>query len=206
MGTVGTAKVVPVKAVALVVSARKKGNCYDFAQYILDILEKKGITTELINFFEYNISPCHCTYECLQSFDLEKKGNADCPIKDDVPLIWEKAWAADILFIFVPTYGGLPPAPWIAFTQRRQALKAPEPRKSVVSAVVLASPHCSEIPEFTPLIIAEEIKFMGKTIAGFEIINNAGYGTENLFGGLINEKEIQRRLEFLIDRTLTSIK
>ena len=68
MGTVGKVQVVPVKAVALVVSARKKGNFYDFAQYTLDILEKKGINTEMINFYEY-ILPCHCAYECLQKFD-----------------------------------------------------------------------------------------------------------------------------------------
>ena len=41
MGTVGKVQVVPVKAVALVVSGRKKGNCYDFAQYTLDILEER---------------------------------------------------------------------------------------------------------------------------------------------------------------------
>ena len=33
-------------------------------------------------------------------------------------------------------------------------------------------------------------------------INNAGFETENLFGKLIDEEEIQRRLEFLADRTL----
>lgn len=43
---------------------------------------------------------------------------------------------------------------------------------------------------------------MGRKVAGFEVINNASFRTENLFGGLINEEEIQRRLLFLADRTL----
>lgn len=43
---------------------------------------------------------------------------------------------------------------------------------------------------------------MGRKIEGFEVINNAGFRTENLFGKLINEEEIKRRLEHLTDRTL----
>lgn len=72
----------------------------------------------------------------------------------------------------------------------------------VVSAVVLASPQWSGIGERTPSIVADQIKNMDRRVAGFEVINNAGFETENLFGRLINEKEIKRRLEFLADRTL----
>lgn len=43
---------------------------------------------------------------------------------------------------------------------------------------------------------------MDREAAGFEVINNAGFETENLFGGLINEEEIQSRSEFLADRIL----
>lgn len=43
---------------------------------------------------------------------------------------------------------------------------------------------------------------MDREVAGFKIINNAGFEVENLFGRLINEDEIKRRLEFLADRTL----
>jgi len=50
--------------------------------------------------------------------------------------------------------------------------------------------------------MADEVKGMERKVASFEIINNAGFETENLFGGLTNEREIQRRLEFLADRTL----
>jgi hypothetical protein len=43
---------------------------------------------------------------------------------------------------------------------------------------------------------------MGRKVAGFEVINNAGFETDCQFGRMIDEKEIQRRLEFLADRTL----
>ena len=55
-----------MKAVALVVSARKHGNCYDFAQFSLYQLAAHKITTELINFYDYQVTPCQrCAYECL---------------------------------------------------------------------------------------------------------------------------------------------
>jgi multimeric flavodoxin WrbA len=196
-----------MKALALVVSARKQGNCYDFARFVLDRLEAAGIETELINFYDYQINPCrHCAYECVQRHNPQKGVDAPCPIDDDVRTIWEKTWAADILFLFVPNYGGLPPALWIAFSQRHQAFCREEPveklKKSVVSAVVLAAPHWSSGAQWTPSIMADEVKCMGRKVIGFEVINNAGFETENLFGGLINEKEIQRRLGFLADQTL----
>ena len=194
-----------MKAIALVVSARKHGNCYDFAGFMLDRLKRKGVETELVNFYDYQITPCqNCNYECVQRYDLKKGVDAPCPINDDVRKIWEKAWKADILLLFVPNYGGLPPALWIAFSQRAQAFykEATKKKDSVVSAVILAAPHWSTGTQWTPSIMADEVKGMRRKIAGFEIVNNAGFETENLFGGLINEREIQRRLEFLVDRTL----
>ncbi len=195
-----------MKAIALAVSARERGNCYDFAQFVLKYLREKGVETELINFYDYRITPCqNCNYECLQSFDPEKGVNAECPIQDDVKTIWRKIWDSEILLIFVPTYGGLPPALLVAFLQRTQAFSRGFPtdklKDMVLSCVVLASPHWSGIAEFTPVIMSEEVRWMGRKVAAFEVINNAGFETENLFGGLINEEEIRRRLEFLADRT-----
>ena len=66
----------------------------------------------------------------------------------------------------------------------------------------MASPQWSGPAERTPSIMADEVRLMKRKIGGFEIINNAGFETENLFGKLINEEEIKRRLEHLADRTL----
>jgi multimeric flavodoxin WrbA len=196
-----------MKAVALVVSARKYGNCFDLVEFMLKRLKKTGIETELINFYDYQVAPCQtCNYECVQKFDPEKGVNTECPITDDVKPIWKKTWNAEILLLFVPTYGGLPPALWVAFSQRTQGILEKPPKenleKYVVTAVVLASPHWSGIGERTPSIVADQIKNMERKIAGFEVVNNSGFETENLFGGLINEEEIQRRLKFLADQTL----
>jgi multimeric flavodoxin WrbA len=196
-----------MKAVALVASARKQGNCYDFARFVLDRLESRGVDTELVNFFDYQIQPCeHCAYECLQHHDPQKRIRTACPIHDDTRAIWEKTWEAEILLLFIPNYGGLPPALWIAFSQRSQAFFKDAPveklKKSVISAVVIAAPQNSSGAQWTYSLIADDIKWMDRRVAGFEVINNAGFNTEALFGQLIKEKEIQRRLEFLADQTL----
>ena len=196
-----------MKAVALAVSARKKGNCYDFAQFVLDRLVTNRVETELINFYDYQITPCQrCAYECLQHCDPEKGVDAACPIEDDVRTIWEKTWSSDILFLFVPTYGGMPPALWLAFSQREQAFFREAPgeqlKKSVVSAVVLAAPHQSGGASWIPSYMSDEVKGMGRKVVGFEVINHAEFETEYIFDRLIKEHEIQRRLEFMTDRTL----
>lgn len=196
-----------MKAIALVVSARKHGNCYDFAQFVLDRLQASGVETELVNFYEYQIAPCHrCDYECLQHLDSRKGVDAPCPIDDDVRLIWEKTWAAEILFLFIPNYGGMPPALWFAFSQRIQGFFRESPieklKKSVVSAVMLAAPHQSSGAPWIFSLIGDEVKDLDRKVVGFEVINPPEFKAEYTFDRLINETEIQRRLEFLTARTL----
>ena len=196
-----------MRAVALVVSAREHGNCYDFAQFALERLRAGGIETELVNFYDCRITPCQqCAYQCVQRRDRQKGVGALCPIDDDVRAIWEKTWLAEMLLLFVPTYGGFPPALWFAFSQRAQAFFREAPleklKKSVISAVVVGAPHLSSGAQWSPSIMADEVKGMDREVACFEVINSAGFATESLFGGLIKETEIQRRLAFVADRTL----
>jgi len=199
-----------MKALALVASARQHGNCLDFANFVTRRMAGAGVEAEVVNFYDHQITPCqHCAYECLQRHNPQKKVDSACPIQDDVRGIWEKTWEAEILLLFVPNYGGLPPALWTAFSQRSQAFFRQAPteklKKCVVSAVVIAAPQNSSGAQWTPSIMADEVKWLdGRKVAAFEVINNAGFTTEGLFGGLIHEEEIRRRLEFLADRTLAA--
>jgi multimeric flavodoxin WrbA len=90
----------------------------------------------------------------------------ECPITDDVRNVQKKTWNAEILLLCVPTYGGLPPALWVAFNQRSQGILEKPPKnkleKYVVSALVLASPHWSGIGEHTPSIVVDQIKKYGE--------------------------------------------
>lgn len=197
-----------MKALALVVSARKGGNGFDFAGHVLNRMKNQGWDTELVEFYDYDIQPCHhCAYECLQRHDPLKKQDAPCPIQDDVKSLWQKSWQADALLLFVPNYGGLPPALWTSFSQRAQAFFQLAPldslRKSVVSALVIASPQYSSGAQWTPSIMSDEIKWLDdRRVAAFEVINNSAYAAEGLFGKLITEKAITSRLDDFCDQTV----
>ena len=95
----------------------------------------------------------------------------------------------------------MPPALWLAFSQRAQSLKAPSQENSLISAIVLSSQNTSNGAQWIPSIISDEIKWMGKKVACFEIINNNGYEFGNSYGGLIKEVEVKQRLDFIVDRS-----
>ena len=197
---------VMMKAIALVVSARKHGNCFDFAQFVLDDYKNRGLETELINFYDHHITPCQgCEYECIQKLDPAKGANALCPIQDDVRMIWEKTWGAEILLLFVPNYGGLPPALWLAFSQRSQAFFREAPleqlKKSVVSGVLLVSPHQSSGAPWALSFMGDELKGLDRKVVGFEVINPPQFMKEYTFHPLLQESEIQRRLSFMAEKT-----
>jgi multimeric flavodoxin WrbA len=195
-----------MKAIALVVSARKQGNCYDFAQFVLDDYKNKGVETELINFYDYQITPCQrCAYECIQKLDPAKGTNSACPIQDDVRMIWEKTWQAEILLLFIPNYGGMPPALWLAFSQRSQAFFRQAPveklKHSVVSALIVASPHQSSGAAWAFSFMADEVKGLDRRVASFEVINPPQFQDEYTFSPLMQNAEIQRRLKFMAEQT-----
>lgn len=196
-----------MKATALVVSARQFGNGYDFAEYTLRQLAAQGVETELINFYDFQITPCqHCDYECMDHLVPQPHPARECPIHDDVRPIWEKTWASEILLIFAPTYGGMVPALWLAFSQRSQAFFRQQPverlKKSVVSAVLLSTPHQSSGAPWITSFMGDEIKGLDRKVAGFEVINQTAFETDYIFDRLIQETEIQRRLDFLAAQTL----
>jgi multimeric flavodoxin WrbA len=88
-----------MKALGLVFSARKKGSCLGCVEFVLEELRGKGFETEVLNMYNYNIHPCsHCDYKCFSK-------DQECPINDDIPLIYQKVKDSDALVFAVPTYG-----------------------------------------------------------------------------------------------------
>ncbi len=105
-----------MKALGLVFSARKRGNCLSCVEFVLGELKEKGFETEVLNIYDYNIHPCsHCDYEC---FSKDRK----CPINDDIPLIYQKVEDSDILVFAVPTYGSNVSGLYKAWAERGQAI------------------------------------------------------------------------------------
>jgi len=106
-----------MKVAGLVFSARKSGNGFNCIRYCLDKLEAKGFKTVLINAFDFEIKPCsHCNYECYAE---EIRGKREkCPMRDDVPKMYELIKDADMLLFAVPCYGGHAPAIYRAWAER----------------------------------------------------------------------------------------
>ncbi len=196
-----------MQAIAMVVSARRQGNGYDAAHYVLDRLRTGGVETELVNFCEYRIEACQgCEYEC-ESRGLPERLTNVCPIDDDVPALWQKLWQADILLLCLPTYRGYPPALWIAFLQRGLGLKMPRAewlalqermQRATVSAMIFASPDGAAAGEWTPAIAAGHLRWLKHKVADFEVIDTYAFEKKRL----IEETEVQRRLAYLAERTL----
>ncbi|MFB0502310.1 MAG: NAD(P)H-dependent oxidoreductase [Candidatus Bathyarchaeia archaeon] len=46
-----------MRVVALVCSARERGNCYDLKEFMMKRLRTKGVETETINAYDYEITP-----------------------------------------------------------------------------------------------------------------------------------------------------
>jgi multimeric flavodoxin WrbA len=66
-----------MKALGIAFSARKRGNCLNCAEYVLEKLKEDGFETEVVNAHDFNIKPCsHCSYECFAKELRAKKKNA----------------------------------------------------------------------------------------------------------------------------------
>ncbi|MCD4708556.1 MAG: NAD(P)H-dependent oxidoreductase [Candidatus Sabulitectum sp.] len=87
----------------LVFSARK-GNCLDFASYILG-------GNRVIHIADYRISPCQrCRYQCFH--------NKPCPVQDDLHEIFQRISKAERILVVSPVYDSRPPALYYAFQER----------------------------------------------------------------------------------------
>ena len=80
---------------------------------------------------DYEISPCNrCNYVCFHEEE-------SCPVKDDVPIIWEKMREADGIVFVIPEYYGLPPAIFKAIIERAQGILIW--RNKPIIAIVMAN-------------------------------------------------------------------
>ena len=87
-----------MKALGIVGSPRKGGNCEILTAHCLKAIAEEVIETELIGLAGLDIRPCNACGAC--------SGNDTCSIKDDVWPIYEKMKAADAIIIAAPVYMG----------------------------------------------------------------------------------------------------
>jgi len=179
---------------ALVCSARAQGDCLALASYLLSLLKERGHDTRLISFREMQVSPCNrCDYECLAPVP-------SCPVDDDVPHIWSQVWDSDAVIWSVPSYGGLPPASWIAFGQRLQGLVHPIPhRRRPIAVICIANSKGATAGERTAKILTAQAEQMG-FLVDIAVFGTAQYGRRAIDGDLIEELPVRHRLDEIVDR------
>jgi len=179
-----------LKALGLVFSARKHGNCYDCVNYCLERLRKEGIETRLISMYDYRIEPCsHCDYEC---FSERIRGTKEtCPISDNLPKIYHEFKDSDIVVFGVPTYVGQVPSLFRIFEERSLGIYGFGEHMKVLEGktygfIVLNSYFALE---------EAMRRFYGSSPAiAWLLLRSREYGLDPLKTGLIENPDVRNRL------------
>ncbi len=186
-----------MKAFGIAFSARKKGNCLNCIEYVLAKLKEEGFETEVINAYNLEVKPCsHCNYEC---FTKELRGKKEkCPIRDDVPKIYGKMKAADVIVLAVPTYGGKAAGLYCAFTERMQGIiKNYEKFKNtilnkIIALIVIGNiPAGGDLAYHTVILDYKDCKYPLQSV----LLQAAEYGKGSIYGNLIEDERVRDRLD-----------
>ncbi|MGE5560652.1 MAG: flavodoxin family protein [Chloroflexota bacterium] len=186
---------------ALVCSARRRGNAYALADHCLAQLRQGEYRrTRLLNFFEYDVQACqHCDYQCLGD-------PPDCPLKDDVAWLWDYTWRSDAVIWAVPTYGGAPPAIWMAFMQRLQSLWPNAPARRIPLAVIcIANPDGATGGEATAETLRRQASERWWQLVDFAVISAHEHGRDSKAGDLAEVPAVRQRLDEVCTAILEAV-
>ena len=90
-----------MKAVSVIASPRKNGNCSQIVGYITEGLKEKGATNRIYFIDDLNISTCKACKAC-KNMEVPTK----CVIKDDFLKIMDEIEKSDIFIFAAPNYFG----------------------------------------------------------------------------------------------------
>ncbi len=202
-----------MKVAGIVVSARKEGNCLHCVKYCLDKLNKIGFDTLLVNFYEYNITPCsHCNYECYAEVIRNQK--EECPIQDDVPKIYEMLENMDLFLFAIPCYGGHVPALYRAWNERvahipgkTDIFKKFEDFQRVYLRKIWGFIVIGNLTAAADITLHEILSdFYNAPPPEAILLQAREYGRVSLKGDLIEEKAVKERLDRFLNLLLKRIK
>jgi multimeric flavodoxin WrbA len=188
-----------MKALGMAFSARKRGNCLNSIEYVLEKLKEQGFETEAVNVYDCDVKPCsRCNYEC---FAQKLRGrNEECPIHDDVPKIYDKMKEADIIVLAVPTYGGKAASLYCAFTERAQGIiKSYEEFKDTILSKFIALivignvPAGGDLAYHTVILDHHDCKCPPLSV----LLQAEEYGRGSIYGDLLENVKIRERLDNL---------
>ncbi|MCK4527116.1 flavodoxin family protein [candidate division WOR-3 bacterium] len=187
-----------MKSLGLIFSARKAGNCLSCVKYCLDKFKKQGFETEFLNAYNLKIMPCsHCNYEC---FARPKK---ECPIKDDVKMMYSKIISSNVLLFAIPDYVGHPSGLYRAWFERGCMLDWGEYEKGILlkpRGYIVIGNITAEGDQVLHEILTEFYNTSHRPEA--ILLQAREYERDSLKGDLIEATEVKRRLDKLVERVL----
>ena len=188
-----------MKALGMAFSARQKGNCLTFIQYCMDKFKEHNIETEIVNGYEFAITPCsHCDYECFAS--------NECPITDDVSRLYIACKEADILLFAIPTYSGHLSALYLAFCERSQFVVTDYKEfqgtflKKVNFIIVGNLSAGGDMALHEALHYFTNLEFQPKTL----LFPAEEYGRSSLKGDLLEVPDVRKRLDRFVGKIVRS--
>jgi len=188
------------KVLGVSFSARKGGNCFKLVSYCLEKFKERGFETEVLNAYEHEITPCsHCNYDCFN--------NRECPIKDDVPLIYQKCESADILIFGVPTYGGHLSSLYFAFAERSQSIfrsfqEYTEKLLKKINFIIIGNLSAGgDMALHEALYSFVNLSFWPETL----LFPAREYGRSSIKGDLVNDAEVKKRLDRFVEMILKKV-
>jgi len=110
-----------MKALGIVGSPRKEGNCEILTAHTLKAIAEEGLETELVRLAGLDIRPCNACMACRKEEEL-------CTIKDDLWPVYEKMKAADALILAAPVYYSAVNGLMTAFKERVGFIAGPQRR------------------------------------------------------------------------------
>lgn len=191
-----------MKCIAIVGGARFKGNSFEIANHILENLPNDIFTKKkIIELAGTSIEPCqNCNYECLRK---EEK----CPQNDDVFDIWNDIYSSNFVLFVTPTYGGTPPALWIALFERIHGVirELKLNKNQLIASIVIANdggPKGANAGEFTPDIMRGLLKVWKADEKHFLRIKPLDHKKSSIKLGLIEEESIKNNVNSLANKVI----
>ena len=186
----------------MIFSARKTGNCLGCVKYCLEKFRERGFETEFLNAYDLKIMPCsHCNYECFA------KPKRECPIKDDVEMVYSKIVNSDILLFAIPDYVGHPSGLYRAWFERGCMFNWDEYEKGILlkpKGYIVIGNITAEGDQVLHEVLTEFYNTSHRPEA--ILLQAREYERNSLKGDLIDVPEVKYRLDKLVERVLKDVK
>ncbi len=182
-----------LKVVGIVGSARRGGNTETLTKIALDVIQKKGIETELISLGEKKIAPCDGCRACVET--------GKCRIKDDFDSVFTKMKKADGIILATPVYYGAATPQIVSLISRFYSKERPLRRK-VGGPIVVArrAGHNFTLAQLMFFFMISEMIMPGSSYWNVAFGRNKGEVLKDK-EGIATIKNFARNMVWLLEKT-----